>query len=392
MMKFNILLLFYFCTIMGISSCQPTSDQKKTSKNSEVKLKNEIKKTHFGQLPDGQNVDLFTLSNANGMEAKITNYGGIIVSLNVPDRSGENADVVLGFDSFEQYLEPHPYFGAIIGRYGNRIANAQFSINGDTYTLAQNNGKNSLHGGIEGFDKKVWDAETNVSDEKAQLILRHTSPDGDEGFPGNLEMEVTYSLNSNNELWMEYKATSDKPTVVNMTNHAYFNLTGNGANDVLTHEAILHADTFLPIDENIIPTGELRPVDNTPFDFRSVKSIGADIKDEVLKETNGFDHCWVLKNGKANGNGLHQAAKVLEPNSGRVLEVLTTEPGMQFYTGNFLDGELKGKKGSVYDQYSGFCLETQHYPDSPNKPEFPSTLLKPGETYETTTVYKFSVE
>lgn len=326
------------------------------------------------------------------MEVKITNFGGIIVSIKVPDRQGTLTDVVLGFDSLVGYIQPHPYFGTIVGRYGNRIAGGRFSINGDTYSLARNNGPNSLHGGLVGFDKKLWEAEAKNDENEVGLILRHRSPDGDEGFPGNLNVCVTYILTSTNELQMEYRATTDKTTVANLTNHTYFNLTGNGERGILGHEAKILADAFLPVNENLIPTGELRPVSDSPFDFCEAKKIGKDIQSDggQFQGTRGFDHCWVLrKNGATKTPKL--AAEVFEPESGRILEVLTTEPGIQFYTGNFLDGKITGKNGHVYRKHSGFCLETQHFPDSPNQPHFPSTLLRPGEVYETVTVYRFSV-
>ncbi len=337
----------------------------------------------WGKTKEGEPVALYTLRNAKGAEARIATYGGVVVSLKVPDRSGTIGDVVAGFDNFDDYLKPPPYFGAIIGRYGNRIGNARFSLNGKEYTLARNDGPNQLHGGLRGFDKRLWTARR----QSAQSIdLSYLSADGEEGYPGNLSVTVTYTLTDANELKIEYSATTDKETVVNLTNHSYFNLAGDG--DILGHEVLINADRFTPVDKGLIPTGELKKVDGTPFDFRTPKKIGEriDQKDEQLTFGRGYDHNWVLNR---SGSGLEPAAKVKDPKSGRVLEVLTTEPGLQFYTGNFLDGTLKGK-GRTYARRSAFCMETQHFPDSPNKPSFPSTVLKPGVTYRTTTVYRFS--
>jgi aldose 1-epimerase len=340
-------------------------------------------KTSWGRTADGESVELYTLTNQKNSEARITTYGGILVSLKVPDRAGALGDVVAGFDSLQGYLTPAPYFGAIIGRYGNRIAGARFSLNGVGYTLARNNGENHLHGGIRGFDKRVWTAKI-LSPQS--LELTYTSRDGEEGYPGNLSVAVTYTLTDTNDLRIEYSATTDKETIVNLTHHSYFNLAGDG--DVLAHEAVINADRFTPVDQGLIPTGELRSVAGTPFDFRGPKAIGERIeqKDEQLIFGGGYDHNWVLNR---SGSGLESAAKVRDPKSGRVMEVLTTEPGLQFYTGNFLDGSLQGK-GRVYTRRSAFCMETQHFPDSPNKPGFPSTVLKPGTRYETATVYRFS--
>ena len=345
-----------------------------------------ISHTDFSSTPDGTPVQLFTLTNAKGMEARIATYGGTIVSLKTPDRNGTLADIVLGFDSLAGYLSPEPYFGALIGRYGNRIGHAKFTLGGKEYTLPKNDGDNTLHGGERGFDKRVWTAH-ELPD--GGLQLTYVSKDGEEGFPGNLTATVVYHLTDANELKIDYSATTDKPTVVNLTNHSYFNLKGAGTGDILDHLVTIHADRFTPVDAGLIPTGELRSVEGTPFDFRQSTAIGARIEkdDEQLKLGKGYDHNWVLNR---RGNGLSLAAHVEEPTTGRVLEVLTTEPGLQFYTGNFLDGTLKGKGGSVYGHRSGFCLETQHYPDSPNKPRFPSTELKPRGHYKTSTVFRFS--
>ncbi len=341
----------------------------------------------FGKTAEGAPVDLFTLSNSRGLRVAITNYGGIIVSLFTPDREGRPGDIVLGFDRLEDYLKGHPYFGAIIGRYGNRIAGGRFVLDGVEYKLARNNGENHLHGGLVGFDKKVWRPRDWSDAEGEHLELRYTSPDGEEGYPGNLQVTVTYTLNEQNQLRIDYFASTDKPTVVNLTNHSYFNLAGEG--DILGHVLRINADHFTPVDAGLIPTGELRPVKGTPFDFTEPVAIGARIEqdDEQLRFGRGYDHNFVLRGG---GGSLAEAAEVYEPKTGRVLRVFTTEPGMQFYTGNFLDGSLKGKYGRIYARRTGFCLETQHFPDSPNKPQFPSTVLRPGQTYRSTTIFEFS--
>jgi aldose 1-epimerase len=343
----------------------------------------------FGKTPEGVPVQIYTLTNKHGLEARITNYGGIVVSLRTPDRHGEMADVVLGFDSLEGYItSPSPYFGALIGRYGNRIAHARFALNGVEHKLAANNGENSLHGGARGFNKVVW-TPRELSD--GGLDLTYLSKDGEEGYPGNLRVTVTYHLTDANALQIEYAASTDKDTVLNLTNHSYFNLKGEGAGDILGHVVMLNADRYTPVDAGLIPIGELRAVNGTPFDFRKSTAIGAriDQNDEQLKLGKGYDHNWVLNK---SGNSLSLAARVEEPSSGRVLEVHTTEPGVQFYTGNFLDGSVKGKGGKVYGHRSGFCLETQHFPDSPNQSQFPSTVLRPGQRFNSTTVYRFSAK
>ena len=340
----------------------------------------------FGKTPDGAAIHIFTLTNRNGIEARIMNYGGIVVSLKAPDRDGKLADVVLGFDSLAGYIDsPSPYFGALIGRYGNRIGHARFTLDGVEYKLAANNGENSLHGGTRGFNKVVW-TPRELPD--GGLELNYLSKDGEEGYPGNLKVTVTYRLTDLNELSIDYAATTDKDTVLNLTNHSYFNLKGAGEGDILGHAVMLNADRFTPVDAGLIPTGELRAVSGTPFDFRKATAIGAriDQNDEQLKLGKGYDHNWVLNKNDA---ALSLAARVEEPSSGRVLEVHTTEPGVQFYTGNFLDGTIKGKGGKVYARRSGFCLETQHFPDSPNKPKFPTTVLKPGQRFHSRTVYRF---
>jgi aldose 1-epimerase len=348
-----------------------------------------ISKESFGKTGDGQAVDIYTLRNAKGSEARITNYGGIVVSLKVPDKQGKFGDVVLGYNTLGEYIKETPYFGCLVGRYGNRIAKAKFKLNGKEYTLAANNGPNSLHGGIKGFDKAVWQARAIQGQAEPALELQYLSKDGEEGFPGNLKVTALYTLTDDNALRLDYTATTDKDTVVNLTQHSYFNLAGKG--DVLGHEVMINAERFTPVDSNLIPTGELKPVKGTPFDFNKPTAIGARINqdDEQLKFGKGYDHNWVI-NKPAGQLGL--MARVYEPTSGRVLEVLCTEPGLQFYTGNFLDGKLKGKGGWVYQVRNGFCMEPQHYPDSPNQPNFPSVVLRPGQTYKNTIIYRFSTK
>ncbi|MCL4296866.1 MAG: galactose mutarotase [Anaerolineae bacterium] len=335
-------------------------------------------------------MDIFTLTNKNGLSTKITNYGGIVMSLHVPDKAGHLGDVVLGFDDVEEYLKPHPYFGALIGRYGNRIADGKFTLEGKDYILAQNDGPNSLHGGLKGFDKVIWDAKPLDTPDGSALELTYLSQDGEEGYPGNLLVKVIYTLTQDDALRIDYTATTDETTVINLTHHSYFNLVGAGNGDILDHDLLLNAAHFTPIDETLIPTGEIKPVAGTPFDFTRPAKIGLRINqdDQQLKFGLGYDHNWALNS--ADGV-LALAARVSEPGSGRIMEVWTTEPGIQFYSGNFLDGSNTGKGGKVYQYRSGFCLETQHFPDSPNQPNFPSTTLKASQTYTSTTVYKFLV-
>ena len=347
----------------------------------------------FGTTSRGEAVSVYTLKNAHGVELRVTNYGGIILSLKVPDRNGRFDDVVLGYDSLADYLRSSPYFGAIIGRYGNRIAQGRFTLDGKTYTLAKNNGSNHLHGGLKGFDKVVWDAAPFKGADSVGLVFRYTSPGGEEGYPGTLQTTVTYTLTSRGELIFDYSATTDRATPVNLTQHSYFNLAGDGKGDILGHLVTLNADRFTPVDSTLIPTGELKSVAGTPFDFHKPTPIGARIdQDDVqLRYGPGYDHNFVLnKSGDARDPTF--AARVYEPGSGRVMEIYTTEPGLQFYSGNFLDGTLHGKKGVIYRRRSGFAMETQHYPDSPNKPTFPSTTLRPGESYHSRTIYKFGVQ
>ncbi len=351
----------------------------------------ELKKENWGHLPSGEKIDIYTLRNSKKMEARITNYGGRVVSLITPDRHNAFEDVVLGFDDLEGYLGKNPYFGALVGRYANRIANAQFVLGGHEYHLAQNNGKCSLHGGWKGFDKAAWEATGIEVDHCPAVELRHVSPDGDEGYPGQLSAKVQYVLTNKGELRIEYEASTDKPTIVNLTNHSYFNLAGQSSGSIANHQIMIDADTFTPINEQLIPTGELRPVAGTPFDFRRPEVIGKRLHEdsEQLKLGLGFDHNYALN---ASGKGLSLAARVTDSDSGRTLEVHTTQPGMQFYTGNHLDGSVQGKRGTVYGFRSAFCLETQHFPDSPHHASFPSTELRPGQRYHETTIYKFSVD
>jgi len=350
-----------------------------------------VKKESFGTLPDGTPVDIYTMTNAKGMEIRATNYGGIVVSLRVPDKKGILDDIALGFDDLKGYLASSPYFGAIIGRYGNRIANGKFTVDGKEYTLAKNNGPNTLHGGLKGFDKVVWNAEPFQNHDGVGIILTYTSKDGEEGFPGNLKAKVTYTLTDNNEWIIDYDASTDKATPINLTQHTYFNLAGEGKGDVLAHILKLNASRFTPVNQTLIPTGEFRPVKGTPMDFTQPTPIGGRINadDEQVRFGRGYDHNFVV-DGKGSDPVL--AARVKEPASGRVLEVFTTEPGVQFYSGNFLDGTITGKNGHVYKQRYAFCLETQHFPDSPNHPEFPTTILRPGRTYHSRTSYKMSTE
>ena len=339
---------------------------------------------------DFDSIKLYTLTNASGAQIKVTNFGAIITAIVVPDRDGKLGDVALGYDRVEDYINAvdKPYFGAIVGRYGNRIAGGEFVLDGETYTLAKNNPPNHLHGGVIGFDKVVWDAEPIRGDDWSGVKLSYLAKDKEEGYPGNLKISVTYMWTDDNDLIVDYEATTDKPTPVNLTQHTYFNLKGEGNGTILDHELMLNAKQFTPVDSTMIPTGEIKAVAETPFDFTTAKPIGRDIAqdNEQLKFGMGFDHNFVLDR---SGEDLELAARVYEPSTGRTLEIRTTEPGIQFYCGNFLDGRLKGKSGKPYVNRGGFCLETQHYPDSPNQPSFPSTILKPGSTYETTTVFSF---
>ncbi|MCF8243057.1 MAG: galactose mutarotase [Melioribacteraceae bacterium] len=348
-----------------------------------------IEKEVFGEY-EGQPVYLYTLTNDNGMKVSITNYGGIVQKIIVPDKDGNLGDVVLGYDKLEDYVKDSPYFGASIGRYGNRIAKGKFSLNDSVYTLATNNGPNHLHGGDKGFDKVLWDAKMLEDEKMPGLELSHVSVDGEEGYPGTLSVKVTFTLTNDNELKIDYWAETDKPTVCNLTNHSYFNLKDGGKSPILDHLLFVDSDRYTPIDETLIPTGELAPVEGTPFNFTEPTKIGAwiDTENEQLVNGKGYDHNFVLNNWTGE---MRLVGWIHDEASGRKMEIFTVEPGLQFYSGNFLDGTLTGKNGVVYNFRTGMCLETQHFPDSPNQPDFPSTTLLPGETYETHTIYKFSV-
>lgn len=351
--------------------------------------------TPFGRLPDGREVALYSLVNANGMKADVTNYGAIIVRLFAPDRAGRWDDVVLGYNELGDYLKASPYFGAVVGRYGNRIAHGRFTLDGQTYTLATNNDPGGmpchLHGGVQGFDKVLWTAKPELVDNTPGLELRYSSKDGEEGYPGKLDVTVRYRLGNDNALHIEYHAVTDRATPVNLTQHSYFNLKGEGNGDILGHVLTLRASRLTPVNAGLIPTGDFADVAGTPFDFTTPRAIGEriDAADEQLKRGGGYDHNWVLDRGS---EPLSLAATVYEPVSGRRMEVWSEEPGIQFYSGNFLDGANVGKTGRPYRHRNGFCLETQHFPDSPNQPSFPTTILRPGQTYRTTTIYKFSAQ
>jgi aldose 1-epimerase len=372
--KYEYGLILAVASLLFISGCNGTImyGEKKMS----------IEKQPFGKTEDGISVDLYTLTNTNGLKANIITYGGIVTSLQVPDRNGKFADIVLGCDSVDDYAKRSPYFGALIGRYGNRIAKGRFTLDGVEYKLATNNGPNHLHGGVKGFDKVVWKAKPMQTKEGPALKLTYLSRDGEEGYPGNLSCTVTYTISNDNELKVSYEATTDKATVINLTHHSYFNLAGHNSGDVLGHEMQIFADYFTPVDDVQIPTGEIKPVKGTPMDFTKLMTIGSRIKEVP----GGYDHNYVLNNSDGS---LALVASVYEPKSGRVMEIFTTEPGVQFYTANFLDGSVKGK-GAVYNKHAGLCLEMQHFPDSPNKPDFPSVVLRPGEKYTQLTVHKFS--
>jgi len=380
---------FWLISILVLTTVYMPGCKKKAPQPQEREVKEKIpmsaNEEPFGQTTDGRQITLYTLTNPNGIRARIINYGAILVSLEVPDKKGKLADITLGFDKLDGYLKVHPYFGAIVGRYANRIGKAQFMLNGVLYKLAANNPpENHLHGGIKGFDKAIWKAEeVKFEDNKAWVKLSYISEDEEEGYPGNLACTVTYTLNEDNELKISYEAETDKTTIVNLTNHAYFNLAGQGKGDILGHELMINADNYTPVDEGLIPTGEIRRVHSSPMDFTSPMSIGS----RISQVEGGYDHNYVLN---SEGGTLALCAEVYEPTTGRVMTIRTTEPGVQFYTGNFLDGTLTGKDGKVYKKHYGFCLETQHFPDSPNKPSFPSVVLQPGQKYTSESVYKFS--
>jgi aldose 1-epimerase len=341
----------------------------------------------FGNTPDGKRIQLYTLANRHGMRVTVATYGGTIVNLYTPDRAGRLGDVVLGFSTIEPYFTKSPYFGAIIGRYGNRLAKGRFTLDGKTYQVAKNNGPNALHGGLVGFDKHIWNAQV-LSQAPASIRLSRVSPDGEEHYPGNMKVAVTYTLTDANELRIHYSASTDKPTVLNLTNHSYFNLAGAGNGTVLDHLIKIHASRFTPVDNTLIPTGEIKSVAGTPMDLRKWTPIGQKLE-AVGGKPVGYDHNYVLDRCPVMRPTL--AAEVFEPGSGRLMKVYTDQPGVQFYTGNFLDGTIRGKGGRVYHQHEAFCLETQHFPDSPNHPNFPSAVLRPGQKFHSTTVYKFSI-
>jgi aldose 1-epimerase len=384
------LSVFLIVLCLSLISCgkkmMTEEETKQMAENSEMKEepKMEILRQAFGKMPDGESVDLYVLTNSNGMKAQIINYGATLVSLHVPDRNGDMDDITLGCDSIEDYMAASPYFGSTVGRYANRIAKGKFTLDGVDYTLATNNGENHLHGGIKGFDKVLWVSEPFKQEGQIGVKFVYFSKDGEEGYPGNLACTVTYRMTENNELHIVYEAETDKATPVNLTHHSYFNLAGQGEGDVLSHELLLVADKYTPVDAGLIPTGEIRDVADSPMDFSTPHAIG----ERIEQVEGGYDHNFVLMSG---GGALAFAARVYEPKTGRVMEIHTTEPGIQFYSGNFLDGTITGKAGKVYKQHYGFCLEPQHFPDSPNQPDFPSTILEPGAKYLSRTTFKFSV-
>lgn len=377
-MKFPLLILATGVLATSTVSCNNSSQADKTAT-----IKAGVTKTSWGSY-DGKSVYLFTLVNKNGDSVTITNYGGTVTSFVTPDKNGNKSSIIIGFDSLQPYLQKPPYFGALIGRYGNRIGNAKFMLDGTAYQLAANDGKNTLHGGLKGFDKVVWDASV-ASDTIPSLRLNYVSKDGEEGYPGNLDVTVNYTLTDDDGLKIEYDATTDKPTPVNLTNHSYFNLSGDVSNSILDETLMIDADNYTPVDSTLIPTGEIKPVKGTPFDFTTPKKIRRDI-DSVK---GGYDHNWVLNK---KDSSLQKVAELSDSISGRSLEVYTTQPGLQFYTGNFLDGTFMNRGGKPLDKHSALCLETQHFPDSPNKSNFPTTILKPGEKYHEVTVYKVKLK
>jgi len=390
MKKYILRCTFVFVPILMMASCQPKSDQSgDTSTVDSSAQVASISESSFGTLQDGTAVSLYLLKNTLGTEMSVINLGGTIVSLKTADRNGIIEDVVLGYDSIDGYIKAPSFFGALVGRYGNRIAKAKFTLDGNTYTLAKNNGENHLHGGLKGFDKVVWQAVPSTASDGAVLKLTYLSKDMEEGYPGNLSVEVIYTLTNNNEVKIAYQATTDKKTVVNLTNHSYFNLSGNTRRDILGHTLSLAASRFLPVDKGLIPTGELMDVKGTPFDFTTPTVVGLRINSDhpQIKTGIGYDHCWVFDK---DPNTLSLGATLYDSISGRYMEMFTTEPATQFYSGNFLTGAVTGKFNTVYNQRWGLCLETQHYPDSPNQPAFPTVVLTPGDVYKTETVYKFS--
>ena len=376
-----IIISFFF-----LGNCKNPKNDNKMRKN-----KVSITKSFYGKTKDNKKVDLYSFKNENGMQIDIINYGGIITSLKVPDKNGETEDIVLGYNKLEDYINENPYFGSIIGRYGNRIAKGKFNLNGNQYTLATNNDENHLHGGNIGFDKVIWDAETKINSNSSSLILKYLSRDMEEGYPGNLYTTVTYKITNDNSVEIKYEAQTDKTTVINLTQHSYFNLSGDFNQSILNHKVKINANQFLPVNKSLIPTGNKLNVSMTPFDFRNYKEIKKDINadDLQLNYGNGYDHCWVLNDYK---NGYRLVASAFHEESGRLMEVYSDQPGLQFYTGNFLDGSLPQKEEGFYNFRSGFCMETQHFPNSPNQPDFPSVTLNPNEKYNSKTTYKFKIK
>jgi aldose 1-epimerase len=381
-MKKNLLLFLLMLLSLIVLSCQDKSAKKAGTM---------IAKTSYGKLPDGREVSQYTLKNAGGVEVRIINYGAIVTSIRVPDRDGKLADIVLGYDSLSGYLGDNAFLGAIVGRYGNRINKGRFKIDGQEYQVTVNDGENHLHGGKIGFNKVLWDAKVGPPAAEPALALTYISPDGEEGYPGTVTLTVTYTLTNENELRIDYEGKTDKPTILNPTHHSYFNLTGNPIETILNHELIIDADKITPVDAGLIPTGELADVANTPFDFRKPQKIGLRINEpnEQLQFGHGYDHNWVLNNYDRT---VHEVVELYEPLSGRLMEIFTDQPGMQFYSGNFLNGTIRGKNGVQYQHRTGLCLEAQCFPDSPNKPNFPSVILRPGQVYHQRTIYKFSVK
>ena len=376
-----IIISFFF-----LGNCKNPKNDNKMRKN-----KVSITKSFYGKTKDNKKVDLYSFKNENGMQVDIINYGGIITSLKVPDKNGETEDIVLGYNKLEDYINENPYFGSIIGRYGNRIAKGKFNLNGNQYTLATNNDENHLHGGNIGFDKVIWEAETKINSNSSSLILKYLSRDMEEGYPGNLYTTVTYKITNDNSVEIKYEAQTDKTTVINLTQHSYFNLSGDFNQSILNHKVKINANQFLPVNKSLIPTGNKLNVSMTPFDFRNYKEIKKDINadDLQLNFGNGYDHCWVLNDYK---NGYRLVASAFHEESGRLMEVYSDQPGLQFYTGNFLDGSLPQKEEGFYNFRSGFCMETQHFPNSPNQPDFPSVTLNPNEKYNSKTTYKFKIK
>ena len=376
-----IIISFFF-----LGNCKNPKNDNKMRKN-----KVSITKSFYGKTKGNKKVDLYSFKNKNGMQVDIINYGGIITSLKVPDKNGETENIVLGYNKLEDYINENPYFGSIIGRYGNRIAKGKFNLNGNQYTLATNNDENHLHGGNIGFDKVIWEAETKINSNSSSLILKYLSRDMEEGYPGNLYTTVTYKITNDNSVEIKYEAQTDKTTVINLTQHSYFNLSGDFNQSILNHKVKINANQFLPVNKSLIPTGNKLNVSMTPFDFRNYKEIKKDINadDLQLNYGNGYDHCWVLNDYK---NGYRLVASAFHEESGRLMEVYSDQPGLQFYTGNFLDGSLPQKEEGFYNFRSGFCMETQHFPNSPNQPDFPSVTLNPNEKYNSKTTYKFKIK